>query len=146
MKMSNKKILTIASILVVLIVSGLVFLYFFNRGKLIELTVNEVIEKIGNKESFVLCMSSTEGTHCDSYKPKLKRVSKKYNLDTYYIDINLYSDKELNNLKKYISVSKSTPTTALIKNGEEGTASNRLFGNASNEELVEKLKNNGFIK
>ena len=146
MKMSNKKILTIASILVVLIVSGLVFLYFFNRGKLIELTVNEVIEKIENKESFVLCMSSTECTHCDSYKPKLKRVSKKYNLDTYYIDINLYSDKELNNLKKYISVSKSTPTTALIKNGEEGTASNRIFGNASNEEIVEKLKKNGFIK
>lgn len=145
MKMSNKNIIIIISFLVVLIISGLVFYFFLNRGELIELTVNEVIEKIESKESFVLCMSSTECTHCSSYKPKLKRVSKKYNIDTYYIDINLYSDEELNNLKKYISVSKSTPTTALIKNGEEGTSSNRIFGNASSEEIVEKLRKNGFI-
>lgn len=142
----NKNVTIIIVGLFVLIVSIVCFFYFFNRGKLIELNVNQVIEKINNKESFVLCMSSSECVHCDSFKPKLERVSKKYNFDTYYIDINIYSDEELNELKKYISVSKSTPTTALIKNGEEGTASSRIIGNASSEQIVEKLKKNGFIK
>lgn len=146
MKKGKKSIVIIVIILLVLIISGLALFRFINRGELIELTASEVIEKMENKESFVLCMSSTECTHCASYKPKLERVSRKYNLDTFYIDINLYSDEELNLLKKYISVSKSTPTTALIKNGEEGTASSRIIGNASSEQIVEKLKKNGFIK
>lgn len=146
MKKGKKNIFIIAIILLILIIFGLFLFRFINRGELIELTASEVIYKIENKESFVLCMSSTKCDHCASYKPKLERVSKKYNLDTYYIDINLYSEEELNNLKKYISVSKSTPTTALIKNGEEGTASSRIIGNASSEQIVEKLKKNGFIK
>ena len=65
-------------------------------------------------------------------------------MDIFYIDIDKYKDKE-NEFKKHISFDGSTPVTVFIKNGEEKTASNRIFGNLSYEKIIKKFKNEGFI-
>ena len=142
----NKKIFIFSAIILVVI---LVVLVFSNakasKYGLFELKCDEVIEKINNKESFVLVVSQTTCTHCISYKPVLESVAKKYKIKAYYVDVNLFSEEEDNEFKKYVSYS-DTPSTLFIKDGEESTRANRIVGEANEEKIVSKLKQNGFIK
>lgn len=142
----NKKIFIFSAIILLIILFILVFSNA-NASKygLFELKSDEVIEKINNKESFVLVISQTTCTHCISYKPVLESVAKKYKIKTYYVDVNLFSEEEDNEFKKYVSYS-DTPSTLFIKDGEETTRANRIVGEANEEKIVSKLKQNGFIK
>lgn len=144
--MKKKKNFFIIAIIALIIIIGVLITYnlFFKTG-LTELTIDKAIEKIENKEDFVLCISQTTCTHCNSYKPKLKEVGKNYDLEIFYIDIDKYEQEEINKFKKYLSFDGSTPVTAFIKNGQETTAGNRIFGAVSYEKIVKKLKSNGFI-
>ena len=143
--MKNKNIFTISIIALILIIGGLLVYNFLNKSNLKEVNIKEVIEKVNDKEDFVLCISKTTCTHCNSYKPKLDKISKKYNLEIFYIDIDKYSTEEESEFKKYISFDGSTPVTVFIKNGEEKTASNRIFGNLSYDKVLKKIKKEGFI-
>ena len=55
------------------------------------------------------------------------------------------SDKELSEFKSYVSIS-GTPTVLFIENGEEETTLNRITGETSRKETIEKFKINGYIK
>jgi len=144
MKKKNK--FFIFSIIVfIIIILLLVLSNFFDKNNLTELSVSDVIEKINNKESFVLCISQTTCSHCASYKPKLEKISKKYDLEIFYIDIDKYNDDEVAKFKKHISFDGSTPVTAFIKDGTEPTASNRIFGDSDYDKIVKKLQSTGFI-
>lgn len=144
----NKKntFFVIVIIVFIGIIGSLIWFNYTNESKLIELNVDEVIEKVNNKETFVLCISQTTCSHCASYRPKLDKISKQYDIELFYIDIDKYGQDGETELKKYISFDGSTPVTAFIKNGEEPTASNRIFGDSSYDKIVEKLEKNGFIK
>lgn len=145
--MKKSKFFIFAIILLVLIVTSLIVNnYFSATGSLIELNVDDVIYKVKNKEDFVLCISQTTCSHCASYKPKLEKISKEYDLEIFYIDIDKYNDDKKNEFRNYVSFDGSTPVTAFIKNGEEATSSNRIFGNLSTDKVIEKFKKNGFIK
>lgn len=136
----------VAIISFIVIIGALIWFNSTNESKLIELNIEDIIEKVNNKESFVLCISQTTCSHCASYKPKLDKISKEYDIEIFYIDIDKYGEDGESELKKYISFDGSTPVTAFIKNGEETTASNRIFGDSSYDKIVEKLKKTGFIK
>ncbi len=145
--MKRKNVIFIGiSVLLILIIAFLVINKISNKGKLTELNVNDVEEKINNKETFILCISKTTCTHCINYKPKLKKISKSYNLEIFYIDVDKYSTSDLNKFRQYISFDNSTPVTVFIKDGEEKTTSNRIFGDLSTNKIIEKFKSNGFIK
>lgn len=141
----KKNYFIIASIFLGLIIGGLFIYNLFFKSSLTELNINEVIEKINNKDSFVLCISQTNCPHCAEYKPKLEKASNNYDIEIFYIDINKYDKEKINEFKKYISFDGSTPVTAFITDGEEGTASNRIFGDTSYDKIVKKLKSTGFI-
>lgn len=143
--MKNNKKFIIAIILLLLVVLGLIFYNIFNNRYLKELNVEEVVEKIDNNESFILCISQTICEHCKSYKPKLKKVAQEYDLQIFYIDVDKYSQDEINEFKKNISFDGSTPVTAFIVEGEESSIASRLFGDVSSDKIVNKLKNFGFI-
>ena len=119
---------------------------YYSRPRLYELDVNQVKEKIDNKESFILCISATYCRHCKEYKPKLEDISKEYRMDIYYIDFDKYSDEEQNLFRDYVSFDGGTPVTLFIKNGEEETTVNRINGNVSKDKIISKFKSNGFIK
>ena len=95
MKDKKKKIIVI--IASILVVAGLIIYCFIHSydSNLIEINYNELKEKIDNKEDFVLCVSRTTCSHCQDYKPKLKKVGYKYKIDIYYIDVDLLNDDEL---------------------------------------------------
>ena len=143
---NKKKVFSIAAISLILIIGGLLTYNILFSGSLIELKPKEVIEKINDKESFVLCLSRTDCSHCQTYKPKLKKISRDYDIKLFFIDVDKYTVEEINEMKKLVTFDGSTPVTAFIVDGEEITASNRIFGDSSYEKIVKKLKNNGFIK
>ncbi len=145
--MKKKNIFLIICTITLISLILLIVLYnYFNRSRLYELDVNTVIEKINNKDSFILCISATYCEHCKEYKPKLEDISKKYELDIYYIDFDKYSENEQQLFRNYISFDGSTPVTLFIKNGEEETTVNRINGNVSKDKIISKFKSNGFIK
>lgn len=142
-----KKNLTIICTVILVIILGILL---FVNGKsskygLFELKYDDVMEKFNNKEDFVLVISQTTCEHCISYKPVLRSTSKKNKIKTYYIDVDLLNDKETEELKKYVSYS-DTPSTLFIKDGTESTRANRIVGEATEEKIVSKLKQNNFIK
>ena len=142
-----KKKRTIISIVIILIIIGLsIYLISTEKSNLIKLNYNEIIEKVENKESFVLCVSATECSHCQEYKPKLKKIANNYDIKIYYIDIDKMNEKDYETFKTRFSFDGSTPITIFFKNGEEKTTATRIEGNTSSEKVIEKLKNNGFIK
>lgn len=142
----KKNLIIICTIMLFIIIGILIFANSkSSQYGLFELKYNDVIEKFENKDDFVLVISQTTCTHCISYKPVLRNVSKKYKIKTYYIDVDLLTDKETEELKKYVSYS-DTPSTLFIKDGTESTRANRIVGEATEEKIVNKLKQNNFIK
>ena len=132
-----------------IIVIGLIVFFFLGSNSsdnFIKLNSNEFKEKIDNNDSFVLCVSRTTCSHCNDYKPKLKEVSKKYNIKIYYTEINEFSNSELDYFKDNFGFDGGTPITMFIKDGKEGTTGSRIEGDVSMEKIVSKLKTNGFIK
>lgn len=144
MNKSKKKGLIIGIVCLVLVIVGFVVDAVLSKSYFIEIKHNEVIDKVKNKDSFVLLISQTTCSHCASYKPKLEDVANEYKLEIYYIDVDLLSSDEYNELKSYINFS-STPDTVFIKDGEEKTAATRISGDASKDKIIRKLKSNGFI-
>ncbi len=142
MKKTNNIILIAAIIITILIILFLA-IGKSKEGNLLELNLNNLKEKMENKETFVLCISKTTCSHCNDYKPKLKSIASEYNIDIYYIDVDKYNEEEFSNL---ISFDGSTPTTIFIKNGDEETTSNRINGDVSKSKIIDKLKSNDFIK
>ena len=142
----NKKNFIISICSLILIIIFIVAFNYYSRPRLYELDVNQVKEKIDNKESFILCISATYCSHCKEYKPKLEDISKEYRMDIYYIDFDKYSDKEQELFRNYVSFDGGTPVTLFIKNGEEETTVNRINGNVSKDKIISKFKSNGFIK
>lgn len=143
----KKKTIITTLIIVILIIIGLVIYFLSNeKNNLIKLNYNELIEKVENKESFVLCISATECSHCQEYKPKLKKIANNYDIKIYYIDIDKMTDKDYEKFKTRFSFDGSTPITIFFKKGEEKTTATRIEGNTKSEKVIEKLKNNGFIK
>lgn len=147
--MKNNKKKLVIGILGGIIVIGLIVFFFLGSNSsdnFIKLNYNEFKEKVDNNDSFVLCVSRTTCSHCNDYKPKLKEVSKKYNIKIYYTEINEFSNSELDYFKDNFGFDGGTPITMFIKDGKEGTTGSRIEGDVSMEKIVSKLKTNGFIK
>ena len=112
---------------------------------MIELSLDEFMGKLANKESFVLYVLNDGCSACNSYMPTLESVIKEYNITIYHLDNSKLSSKEFAEFTTYLNIS-GTPTVAFIKNGEEETTLNRITGVTSEERTVEKFKTNGYIK
>lgn len=143
--MKKKNYLILGIVLLVLIIIGIILSTSNNNSNLIELSYNEILEKVNNKEDFVLCVSASECSHCMSYKPKLKKVSNKYNIKIYYVDVDTLTKEDYNEFKDKFSFDGSTPVTIFFKEGEEKTTATRIEGDISTDRIISKLKKNGFI-
>ncbi len=128
----------------ILLFGGIVFA-LGNKGEFREISYSELLDKVNNKDTFVLCITKTDCPHCSLYKPKLEEASKKYKVDIYYLEADKLTVEDGKDLKKYFAYS-GTPTTIFVIDGKEKTAANRLEGNVSMDKIESKLKNNGYIK
>ena len=143
---AKKKLIILVSICLILLVGAFIADGILGNNYFSKIEYKEIINKIENKEDLVLLISQTTCSHCESYKPKLKDVAKKYKVEIYYIDIDLLEEDEYDELDSYLSIGSSgTPLTIFLKNGDESTVANRIKGDTSKEKIVKKLKSNGFI-
>lgn len=110
-----------------------------------EISLNEFEEKMANKETFAMYIGNENCTHCLSYRPILESVLDEYNIDIYHLDNSKLSNEEYSEFKSYIYIS-GTPTVVFIENGEEETTLNRITGEISKEQTIERFKTNGYIK
>ena len=145
--MNKKNIILILSI--ILLISIITFLIINNnqpKGSLTEITYKDIKEKIKNKEDFILIVSRSTCSHCATYKPKIKTITKKNNLNIYYIDYDYESKTNQDKLLDELDLDGSTPITMFFKNGKETSLMDRLNGDLSETKVIDKLKKMGFIK
>ena len=140
----KKKVIILVSICLIVLAGAVIADIILGKSYFNQISDDEILEKLENKEDMILLISQTTCTHCISYKPKLKDVANEYKIKIYYIDVDLLNEDEAEKLKSKVNYS-STPVTVFIKNGEEKTAATRINGDASKEKIIKKLKNNGFI-
>ena len=139
------RILILVVICVVILIGALVADKMLGKSYLKELTFDEMVEKVNNKESFILLLSQTTCSHCMDFKPKLEKVASEYGLVVYYMETDIIDDKLKETLKTNYFSFTGTPTTVFVINGEEKSAATRIDGNVSEEKIISKFKSNGFI-
>ena len=116
-----------------------------------EIDYDTFLEKLENKDNFILFIGSNDCQHCTLYKEKVNKIINKYDIMIYYIDISKFSKEQSNEFKTYINFS-GTPTTVFIEDGQEkaddkGNVSiYRINGNLDYDKVVDKIKKAGFIK
>ncbi len=150
--MKNKVIMVIIILILTIAIGSLVYAGISltkenneEDSHLVEISFDELQEKIDNKETFILLMSQTTCSHCAEYKPVFKKVLTKYDITAYEISTDLLS-KEENALIKDIANISGTPTTVFIFDGEEKNTANRLVGAAQESKIVSRLKALGYIE
>lgn len=104
--------------------------------------LNKMLDK---KENFILFIGSSTCSACSSYKITLNKVVKKYGVDIKYIDLSKLSEKEKGDVTAKFPIS-GTPATIFIEKGVEKDTYNRIDGNVRYSKIIEKLKENGYVK
>ncbi|MCI8575668.1 MAG: thioredoxin family protein [Bacilli bacterium] len=117
------------------------------QNNILSISGADVLEKIKNKETFILIRTQDGCHYCEEYKPILNRVLTENNIYAYELNTtNLAKEDQniSNEIEKLFHIS-GTPTTIFITNGKEQTTINRLVGSSSYSNLLEILKERGFI-
>ena len=109
-----------------------------SSSNIIDISSDDLKQKINNKETFILYIGNDNCSHCISYKPVLESVLKKYKIKIYHLDNTKYEINDFN--------IEGTPTVLFVEKGEEETTLNRINGEISKEKTIEILKENGYIK
>ena len=146
--MKKKTYLIILIILLILLFVSLGILYIRKKEEentlVYEINMQQLEEKINNKDTFILVMTQTGCIHCQSYLPTIKKVSREYGVTFYVLNRAKLSKEEYNRLNNIANIS-GTPSTIFIVDGEEKTTLNRLTGSIEKSRLVEKLISEGYI-
>lgn len=146
--MKKKTYLIILIILLILLFVSLGVLYIRKKEEentlVYEINMQQLEEKINNKDTFILVMTQTGCVHCQRYLPTIKKVSREYGVTFYVLNRAKLSKEEYNRLNDIANIS-GTPSTIFIVDGEEKTTLNRLTGSIEKSRLVEKLISEGYI-
>lgn len=112
---------------------------------LVLLNVSGLKDKIENKDTFMLIITQTTCEHCEAYLPVFKKVLADYDLTGYQIHQDLLQGEDLAYLKSVASIN-GTPTIIFLKEGEETSTLNRLVGDRSRSETIDRLRVMGYIE
>ena len=145
---SKGNIFYIIMIIFIILIAFLLINVLVNKGKgsLIKISYNELEKKIDNKDTFILIDSRSTCSHCASYKPKLEKIANEYNLDIYYIDHDLETKQTEEKFLEEFDLDGSTPITMFIKKGKQTNLFDRIEGETSEKNAINKFKKMGYIK
>lgn len=110
-----------------------------------EISYNEYLDLIENKETFILEIMRTDCSACINFKPKIEQVAKDYQIEIKYINTDHLSEEDNNNLYNSTGIT-GTPTVIFYNEGIEKTKSSRINGSVSVDKIISKFKANGFIE
>lgn len=127
------------------------FINFYNKINLLEdnkegilkkISIEELDNKILNKETFLLAIGRDGCPYCKEYYPKFEQVSKELKINSYYIESN--SNEEVNKINSIINY-EYTPTTIMFIDGKENLFDDRIVGDTQKENIEKKVKQFKFI-
>lgn len=133
-----KKILCLILVMTVFLLTGCK-----NKGYT-ELSYAEVLNKLENKDTFVIVFGSDTCSACANYEITMKNVINKNDVEIFYLNINALDKETYANMYSKFVVT-STPTTVFIKEGKETTTYDRIIGSADYKEVVKNLEKHGYI-
>lgn len=110
-----------------------------------ELSYKELIKKVENKENFVLTLEAASCINCEMFKGTITEITEKYNIVTYYIDLDKLTEEEEENISKLFPY-RGTPTTINIENGVEKNSLSRIIGASDYLKIKEKLVSWNYIE
>lgn len=110
-----------------------------------EITYKDLEKKLENQESFILEIIQDGCSNCESFSPKFDKVLQKYELTAVSINRAKLSDIDSTKLDNLYNIT-GTPTVIFIENGEEPSILRRIIGDVSQDKIISKLKNAGYIK
>lgn|SRR5574344_203746 len=109
-----------------------------------EISYDDLMKKMENKESFPLFIGAESCSHCATYKKALKKFINNYDVTIYYLDIDNISKDEYSSLIVDLNFTRRTPTTMIITDGEKPSTSD-MFEGADYDKLVKMLTDYGYI-
>ena len=128
----------------ILIVLTMLLLVGCGSPKYTEINYEELKEKLDNKDTFVLLIGSDTCSACASFETTMKKVMSDTKIEIFYVNLHNLSDEDYSKIySKFVVV--STPTTIFIKDGEETSTYNRIVGAVKYEEVIDSLKQYGYI-
>lgn len=143
-----KKKFIIFCIVLLIIVFGLLFVFFFNKQDspyLKEISYEEYIEKVNNSESFILYVKQTYCSHCKSFTPVISKVLEDYKIEANYINLTKLSDNERDIFTNELSIN-GTPSVLFFEEGIELGKYSRIVGDKTYKYIVNKLETQGYIE
>ncbi len=143
MKKEKIILLVIIGCLLLLLIGG--GIYKYNQNKYVkDLNLEEVKEKISNKDRFILYIKKDKCSACEAFSPKFKKVLAQYEIVVYSINLSKIDDDERDKFNELITGVDATPTVIFYENGVDVGA--RFVGTRDKDYIVSKLKDLGYIK
>ena len=117
----------------------------FSKGEVVTAYADEVLEKLENKESFIVYVGYDDCQSCKEFKPILNQLIENYDITIYYLPTDdKQTEDQLNEIQyNYFYRMYCTPTTYIVEDGEVIAIKEQLI---EYEELVEWLKEYGKIE
>ena len=117
----------------------------FSKGEIVTAYADEVLEKLENKESFIVYVGYDDCQSCKEFKPILNQLIENYDITIYYLPTDdKQTEDQLNEIQyNYFYRMYWTPTTYIVEDGEVLAIKEQLI---EYEELVEWLKEYGKIE
>lgn len=107
-----------------------------------EITMDQIVEKIDNEESFMLYIRQTDCEHCQAFTPNFLSVLSRNDLEAFAINIDNLSDEDAETYNSLFDVT-GTPTVLFFDQGNESLI--RIEGEATKATIKSKLESTGFI-
>lgn len=134
-------ILFIAIIIALIVVC---FVFSEDEDKYIhDIGLSDVIDKMDNKDSFILYIKQTDCEHCKAFTPDFISVLSQNNIEAYSLNLSNLSEEENNTYSELFDV-EGTPTVLFFEDGNESLI--RIQGEQTKAKIKSKIKSAGFIK
>lgn len=137
-----KWLIAFIAVIIALVVVAIVFSQ--DEGKYIhDISLNEVVNKIEDKKSFILYIKQTDCEHCKAFTPNFISVLSQNNIKAYSLNISNLSEDENTTYSELFDV-EGTPTVLFFNDGNESLI--RIEGEQTKAKIKSKIKSAGFIK
>jgi thiol-disulfide isomerase/thioredoxin len=117
-----------------------------SREYLIQISYNDLKAKIENKDDFALLISNKSCSHCKAFEPKFKIILNKYKVNIYKVDTATLTTDQYQEIIVGNVGEVGTPTIVFFEDGIEKGSYSRIEGDVSEDKVIDKLKDNGYIK
>ncbi|MGN1399100.1 MAG: conjugal transfer protein TraF [Erysipelotrichaceae bacterium] len=117
----------------------------FTKGEVVTAYADKVLEKLENKESFIVYIGYDDCQSCKEFKPILNQLIENYAITIYYLPTDdKQTQDQLNEIQyNYFYRMYWTPTVYIVEDGQVVAIKEQLI---EYDELVEWLKEYGKIK